>query len=314
MSRAGGAGSLYSTIEDLYLWNEALFGGKVMSPASFEAATTAALVGDEKGPKDEGYGYGLAIGALRGERLVGHDGGLQGFVSSLVRVPGRRLTVVVLHNAAPIVPGLAPGRLAHEIVELYLGESLPDRVEPKADASVSPATYEDYVGLYDYGGAILNVTREGDKLMAQLTGQPTFEIFPKEKDTFFWKVVEAEVTFVRDASGKVVKAVHRQGGQTLDAARFTNPDPIPVDPKRLDDYVGKYDYGQGRLMAITREEGRLFAQLPGQPKFEIFPKADGEFFWKAVRAEVAFVRGDGGKVVKAIHKQGGSTFEAPKVE
>jgi CubicO group peptidase (beta-lactamase class C family) len=314
MSRAGGAGSLYSTIDDLHLWNEALFGGKVISDASFKQATTPALVGDEKGPKDEGYGYGLAIGTLRGLRLVGHDGGLPGFLSSLIRVPDRRLTVAVLHNAAPNVPGLSPGRLAHEIVELYLGETLRDRVEPKADASVSPASYDDYVGLYDYGGAILTVTREGDRLLAQLTGQPSFEIFPKGKDVFFWKVVEAEVTFVRDGSGKVVKAVHRQGGQTKDAERFALPVPIQIDPRLYDDYVGKYDYGQGRLMAITRENARLFAQLPGQPKLEIFPKAEGEFFWKSVRAEVAFVRDAAGRVVKAVHRQGGATLEAPKVE
>jgi CubicO group peptidase (beta-lactamase class C family) len=314
MSRAGGAGSLYSTVDDLHLWNEALFGGKVLSDASFKEATTPALVGDEKGPKDEGYGYGLAIGSLRGLRLVGHDGGLQGFVSSLVRVPDRRLTVAVLHNAAPPVPGLAPGRLAHEAVEIYLGESLPDRVEPTADASVSAASYDDYVGLYDYGGAVLTVTREGDRLLAQLTGQPSFEIFPKGKDVFFWKVVEAEVTFARDGGGKVVKAVHRQGGQTIDADRFTLPAVIQLDPRRYDDYVGKYDYGQGRLMAITREQTRLYAQLPGQPRFEIFPKADGEFFWKAVRAEVAFVQDAAGKVVKAVHRQGGGTLEAPRVE
>jgi CubicO group peptidase (beta-lactamase class C family) len=314
MSRAGGAGSLYSTIDDLYLWNEALFSGKVVPDASFKEATTPALIGDEKGPKEEGYGYGLAIGSLRGQRLVGHDGGLQGFQSSLIRVPDRRLTVVVLSNSAPNVPGLSPGPLAHEILELYLGESMPDRVEPTADASVSPASFDDYSGLYDYGGAILTVTREGDRLVAQLTGQPSFEIFPKGKDTFFWKAVEAEVTFVRDGSGKVVKAVHRQGGQTLDAERFELPVAIHVDPQRWDDYVGKYDYGQGRLMAITREDARLFAQLPGQPKLEIFPKAEAEFFWKAVRAEVAFVRDTAGKVVKAVHRQGGGTLEAPKVE
>jgi len=222
--------------------------------------------------------------------------------------------VAVLHNAAPTVPGLSPGVLTHEIVELYLGDSLPDRVEPTADASVSPTSYDDYVGLYDYGGAILAVTREGDHLMAQLTGQPSFEIFPKGKDVFFWKAGEAEVTFVRDGGGKVVKAVHRQGGQTLDAERFTLPVAIQVDPRRYDDYVGRYDYGQGRLMAITREDGRLYAQLPGQPKLEILPKAEGEFFWKAVRAEVAFVRDGAGRVVKAVHRQGGATLEAPKVE
>lgn len=55
--------------------------------------------------------------------------------------------------------------------------------------------------------------------MAQITGQPALEIFPKGKDVFFWKVVEAEVTFARDGNGKVVKAVHRQGAATLDASR-----------------------------------------------------------------------------------------------
>jgi hypothetical protein len=188
------------------------------------------------------------------------------------------------------------------------------RPEPAADAAVSPSSYDDYVGLYDYGGAILTLTRDGARLMAQLTGQPVFEIFPRGKDTFFWKVVEAEVTFQKDGNGKVVKAVHRQGGQTIDAARFDLPAVVKIDPQRYDAYVGKYDYGQGRLMTITREGDGLFAELSGQPKFEIFPKAETEFFWKAVRAEVAFVKDSAGKVAKAVHRQAGSTLDAPRVE
>ena len=187
-------------------------------------------------------------------------------------------------------------------------------LEPTADATVSPSSYDDYVGLYDYGGAILTVTREGDRLLAQLTGQPAFEIYPKGKDVFVWKVVEAEVTFIRDGNGKVVKAVHRQGGQTIDAARFELPAVVKVDPQRYDAYVGKYDYGQGRVMTITREGDGLFAQLTGQPKLEIFPKAETEFFWKAARAEVAFVKDSAGKVVKAVHRQGGATIDAPRME
>ena len=191
---------------------------------------------------------------------------------------------------------------------------LAERSQPTEETPVPPSSYGDYVGQYDYGGAILTVTRDGDHLMAQLTGQPAFEIFPKGKDGFFWKVVEAEVTFARDGSGKVVKAVHRQGGQTIDAARFEWPAVIKVDPQRYDDYVGKYDYGQGRVMTITREGNGLFAQLSGQPKFEIFPKAEAEFFWKAVRAEVKFVKDSAGKVMKAVHRQGGTTLDAPRAE
>jgi hypothetical protein len=315
MTRAGAAGALYSTVDDLYLWNEALFGGKVLSAASWKAAITPVLTAQDNGPRDEGYGYGLGIGRLRGLPAVSHGGGLAGFVSDLLRLPEQRFTVVVLANAAPPVPGLNPGGLSREIAELFLGSAMTERVEPVADASVSPATFDDYVGYYDYGGGILAVTREGDRLFAQLTGQPKFEIFPKGKDVFFWKVVEAEVTFARDASGKVTKAVHRQGGGTGDNPRFDPPTEVKVDPKLYDDYAGRYDYGPGRgTLTVTREGDRLFAQLTGQPKFEIHPKGKDAFFWKAVRAEVTFARDGTGKVTKAVHSQGPTTFDAPRME
>ncbi len=316
MSRAGGAGSLYSTVDDLFLWNEALFGGKVLSPASLDAALVPVVTTEDPDKsKDEGYGYGLAIGRTRGLRTVSHGGGLQGFRSHLLRLPDEHFTVVVLSNSAPSIPGLEVDALANEISELYLGSRMQDRVTPTVDASVTSAAYDDYLGQYDYGMAILTVTRQGDHLFAQLTGQPSFEIFPKAKDEFFWKVVEAEVRFVRDDKGKVVKALHRQGGQTLTAPRFELPAEATVDPKLYDDYVGKYDYGQGKaILAVTREGDRLFAQLTGQPKLEIFPKSPSEFFWKDVRAEVTFVRDASGKVTKAIHTQAGNRLEAPKIE
>jgi CubicO group peptidase (beta-lactamase class C family) len=316
MSRAGGAGSLYSTLDDLNLWNEALFGGKVLSPASLDAALVPVVTTEDTDKsKDEGYGYGLAIGRTRGLRTVSHGGGLHGFRTHLLRVPDERFTVVVLSNSAPAVPGLEVGSLADEISELYLGSRMQDRVAPAVDASVTSAAYDDYLGQYDYGMAILTVTRQGDRLFAQLTGQPSFEIFPKAKDEFFWKVVEAEVRFVRDDAGRVVKALHRQGGQTITAPRFELPAVAKVDPKVYDDYVGKYDYGQGKaILAVTREGDRLFAQLTGQPKLEIFPKSSTEFFWKVVRAEVTFVRDASGKVTKAIHTQAGNRLEAPKIE
>jgi CubicO group peptidase (beta-lactamase class C family) len=316
MSRAGGAGALYSTVGDLFLWNEALFGGKVLSQTSLAAALVPVITAEDvEKTKDEGYGYGLGIGRTRGLRTVGHGGGLHGFASNLLRIPDQRFTVVALSNSAPPIPGLAVGSLSTEISELYLGGQMQDRPEPAVDASVSAAGYDDYLGQYDYGGALLTVTRDADRLYAELTGQPRFEIFPRAKDVFFWKVVEAEVRFVRDEKGKVVKAVHRQGGQTINAPRFEPPAVARVDPRIYDDYVGKYDYGQGKaILTVTREADRLFAQLTGQPKLEIFPKSASEFFWTAVRAEVAFVRDAKGKVVKAVHSQGGTTFEAPRIE
>jgi len=315
MSRAGGAGALYSTVDDLLLWNEALFGGKLIGEANLQAAETPVITAEDKEKsKEEGYGYGLMISKLRGLRVVGHGGGLQGFSSYLMAVPEERFTVVVLCNSAPATPEMSPNGLATEITELCLGEKMQARVVPAMDSSVSSSTYPDYVGKYDYGSAILTVTQQGSQLFAQLSGQPRAEIFPKAKDLFFWKVVEAEVTFVRDDKGRVTKAVHRQNGQTINAPRFDQPEAVKADGATLEALVGKYDYGSGAIMTVTREGDRLFAQLTGQPKFEIFAKSESEFFWKVVNAQVRFVKDTNGKVTKAIHRQGGAVIQAPRVE
>ena len=65
---------------------------------------------------------------------------------------------------------------------------------------------------------------------------------------------------------------------------------------------------------MSRDGRQLFAQLTGQPKFPIFPKSADEFEWRVVKATVQFVKGEDGKVTKAIHTQSGHTFEAPKIK
>jgi serine-type D-Ala-D-Ala carboxypeptidase/endopeptidase len=78
------------------------------------------------------------------------------------------------------------------------------------------------VGKYDYGQgrAILTVTREGNRLFAQMVDQPKFEIFPQSPTEYFWKVINAQVTFVKDDKGKVIKAIHRQAGRTIEAPKI----------------------------------------------------------------------------------------------
>jgi CubicO group peptidase (beta-lactamase class C family) len=316
MSWAGGAGSLYSTVEDLFRWNEGIFGGKLLSEASLKPAWTP--VKTEENPEDNpdnGYGYGWQLSQLRGAREISHGGGLNGFSSYILRLPRENFTVVVLANAQPGSPGADPQHLAQMVAQLYLGEKLAPRGSREVNANVSPAAFDALAGRYDYGGPVMTVTKEGNHLYAQLGGQPRFEIFPKSETEFFWKVVEAQVTFVKDKSGKVIKAVHHQNGQTINAPRLEDLQETKVDSASYDAIVGKYDYGEGTsILTVTRDGDHLFAQLTGQPKFEIFPASPAKFFWKVADAQVEFVKNDQGKVTKAIHHQGGRTFEAPKIE
>jgi CubicO group peptidase (beta-lactamase class C family) len=316
MSWAGGAGAIYSTVEDLKRWNEALFHGKVLNEAGLKAAFTPGKTEENKDDTSgNGYGYGWAIAHLRGAEEISHGGGLDGFSTYLLRLPKQNFTVAVLANALPGAPGVDPSQLAHLVTEIYLGDKLEPRPTPAANPSVSPQALQAIVGRYDYGNAIMTVTREGTHVYAQPTGQPRFEIFPKSETDYFWKVTDAQVSFVKDSSGKVTKAVHHQSGMTINAPRLEDVTAVKMDPASFDALTGKYDYGEGKtILTVTREGDRLFAQLTGQPKFEIFPKSATEFYWKVVNAQITFVKDDTGKVTKVIHQQGGRRFEAPRVE
>jgi hypothetical protein len=59
---------------------------------------------------------------------------------------------------------------------------------------------------------VLTVTREGDRLLAQPTGQAKAELFPESETKFFLRVVDAKITFAKDESGKVTHLILHQGG------------------------------------------------------------------------------------------------------
>jgi CubicO group peptidase (beta-lactamase class C family) len=84
----------------------------------------------------------------------------------------------------------------------------------------------------------------------------------------------------------------------LDASR--EPEALSIDPSVYEAYVGTYQTTPTFFITVTIENGRLFAQGTGQPRFELFPKSENTFFLKAVRATITFVKDDQGKVVRAI--------------
>ena len=78
-----------------------------------------------------------------------------------------------------------------------------------------------YIGEYELqAGFVITVTKEGNKLFAQATGQPQFELFATSETNWFLKVVDAQVEFVKDATGKVTKLVLNQGGQKIDGKKI----------------------------------------------------------------------------------------------
>ncbi len=212
MASADAAGAIYSTVEDLAKYDAALAEGKLLSTDSYAKLFTPVL---------QNYAYGWVVEEQSGYRLIWHTGGINGFSSSLIRRPDTGSCVVVLSN---FDDGMAD-RCARELMALIQGEpyQLPSE---HTTVELDPASYDELVGEYTLApGAVLTVTREGDKLKVQLTGQPKIEVFPEAPDKFYYKVVDAQLSFVRDDAGKVTHLMLHQNGRNLPGQRTPPEEP-----------------------------------------------------------------------------------------
>ena len=89
---------------------------------------------------------------------------------------------------------------------------------------------------------------------------------------------------------------------------------VPVDPKILENYVGRYELTPTLVIAITRDDDRLYEQATGQPKVQIFAESEKEFFLKVVDAQISFRTDAQGRAKELILHQGGADHGAPRVE
>ncbi|HVM49261.1 MAG TPA: serine hydrolase domain-containing protein [Candidatus Acidoferrum sp.] len=90
-----GDGGIYSSVADLYRWDQALYTDKLISRKLLKLAFTPATATER--PK-AGYGFGWFIGQYRGLREIWHSGNTVGFTTRIVRFPDRRFTVIILAN------------------------------------------------------------------------------------------------------------------------------------------------------------------------------------------------------------------------
>jgi D-alanyl-D-alanine-carboxypeptidase/D-alanyl-D-alanine-endopeptidase len=91
---------------------------------------------------------------------------------------------------------------------------------PPKKADLPIETLREYAGNYALTPLfVLTVSEEGGALFAQATGQAKAAIYASAKDEFFYTIVKAELSFQRDASGKVTGLTLHQGGRDMPAPR-----------------------------------------------------------------------------------------------
>ncbi|SHJ30624.1 CubicO group peptidase, beta-lactamase class C family [Hymenobacter daecheongensis DSM 21074] len=214
MSVPYAAGALYSTVQDLYKWDQALYTTQLLS-----AAGRATMFK----PVKNGYGYAwISSKGVMGKdtvNLLWHNGRISGFGTELMRAPQDRNLVIVLDNEG----GTQVEDLTIDLMGVLYGrpgtgpKAAP--AAPKAIA-VDAATLRTYTGKYALAPTfLLTVTTENDQLYAQATGQPRFALVPTAPGRFAVASIQAELEFVKNAGGTIEKVILHQGGQHSPGAK-----------------------------------------------------------------------------------------------
>jgi CubicO group peptidase (beta-lactamase class C family) len=182
MSIPYAAGSMYSTVEDLYLWDQALYTDKLITPQSKELMYKPFL-------QDYAYGWAITKTSFKVNDqpvpIITHGGGINGFTTTIVRFPKEKNLIVILDNTgSPNLNRLSdklariiynqqyepPKQSIAEVIEKTIGEK-------GIDAGV--AQYRELktkqAGTYDFAEPELNAL--GYRLMSQGKTKEAIEIF-----------------------------------------------------------------------------------------------------------------------------------------
>lgn len=299
------AGSLMSTVGDLYLWNRAIRSNKLVKQESIELAfTNYELNNGEK----INYGYGWGINEINGSQTVEHSGGIFGYVTNSIYLPSEDVFVAIFSNCDCNDPGQVSTKMAAiAIGKPYLGQG--DAIPVESD------DLKKLVGVYDFDdNSSRIITLEDNQLYSLRTGSSKIKIYSTKKNTFSYDNHFATIQF--QENGKEVKAVFANRINKTNGIKTDKPIPvhneIQLELKTLQSYIGVYEINPGFDITITIEDEKLMSQATGQQKLQIFPESQTKFFLKVIDAQIEFIQSDNGKFESFILYQGGQEISGKR--
>jgi CubicO group peptidase (beta-lactamase class C family) len=202
------AGAMYSTTGDLARWASALYGGKVLKPASLKEMTTPGL-GD--------YAMGLLVAADAGGQVIWHNGGIEGFHSYLAWRPGSRVTVVILANDQ----GASDEAIGAKLIDVAEGRPVILPAERKA-VPIAPADLGKFTGVFSLKSqpAPVRFDLQNGALVYGERRRPLTYQGLKDGHPLFWDASrDLDVEFVPDATGAMTGLIIHAGIEALTGRR-----------------------------------------------------------------------------------------------
>ena len=295
MSIPYAAGSLYSTVEDLFLWDQALYGEKILSAASKELMFKPNL-------ENYGYGFGIRKASLGPDKIavpvIEHNGGINGFSTDIVRLVGDKRLIVLLDNTSQ---GRYLDGMALAITNILYKQpfesakrSIAETLRPLAVKDVAAAIkqYRDLKTArsseYDFREQELNEL--GYQLLHMKKVSEAIEIFrlnveayPQAANTYD-SLGEA---YLANGDKELAIANYKRalelnpkntGASRVLASLTGSQKENAMDSKLYEAYAGEYELAPNFVLVISVENGKLIAAATGQPKAELYHSSETEFF------------------------------------
>jgi CubicO group peptidase (beta-lactamase class C family) len=259
-----GATSLFTTVEDLSLWamnfENPIVGKDIIGKMNIKGVLNK---GDTIG-----YAMGQGMGVYKGLKFISHGGADAGYRTSLCRFPDQNFSVNVLSNLA----SFDPTGMALKIADIYLRDkevtesSKKDSnvktglsTSDKGTLKINHDTLVAYCGQYELQpGEVAIVSIEDENIFVSAPGLPKTSMIPVSSTIFDVKTVSAQVTFIKDETGKVIKFKVHMNGDEHYANRLPDFNPDKVN---LAEYSGEYFSPElSTTYTLVVDSGKLIAR------------------------------------------------------
>ena len=214
-----GATSLFTTVEDLALWEQNFFHKRVGGEDAYKQMLTRGVLNSGK---EIDYALGIFHGTYRGLKTLDHSGSDAGYRANFIMFPEQRLSIIILAN----VRNANPYQLTYQAADILLEEEFteekkptPERPEKKEEPEPPELTTDqlsEYTGTYYSEELDVNCTivlRDTSLMVERRKFEPQ-ELSPTESDTFSISR-STKIHFTRSKQNKI-------NGFTLSTGRIRN--------------------------------------------------------------------------------------------
>ena len=237
-----GSGGVYSSIEDLYLWDQNFYNNK-LGKGGQDIIEKMHVEGLLNNGKSSGYAFALNIGTYKGLKTVSHGGALAGYRAELLRFPNEKFSVIILANR----DDANPTRKAYQIADKLLKDKFidePKKEEPKSEVQTNTDTekfpIEQLAGNYELqAGVIVEINVKNDSLhVLQNWNQVSYNIINTTGNTYeIQNNASVQFLFSELKDGLTQILTVFQNGNATVCNRKNEFDGTAIN---LEDYAGNY--------------------------------------------------------------------------